>query len=750
MSNNIYNILNSFGKVAQEAQPLVESKQEKKTTLLESTMESILAERFAEFKESGYRTRVGAEVSPEDLKKYQADPYAAGLHGCKCNPHQKGTPESAKWEQAYQDGDMDSKTHWESREPAAEPVMEKAPPGMEDLVMKLKKQYPGHEDKAFATAWSIYNKKHGKKESVEEASWVDGKIGDPKDLVWKQTSMSYEAAVAEFGADHVRKEGKARDGHTVIAVLVPRGPVEEAKEKPMNAFHPDYMKKEKEKEGTGKFDKKKISTGTVYTKKSEKPDYIDLDNDGDTDEPMKKAAKDKKAGEKRGRGRPRKNESLLDSLMNEYDSALTFNESDDLEQDQLRQHIGDDLYSKAVAYVKAGADGFNFPPDLFDALMDYYMNNGEMPYEVAKARDGDPYEWLSDKLEQLLGNVDSDDNRPEVDDVDPQPEGDVDQEPIPQESMNMNESVKDIAKLAGLLTESVGDIPPTQREPLTLKTAGASDAKSTYKVKTPQGYKYYDDAETADKDAQLYKSKVEFNEDEMEEGNEFSGALAKAKATGAKEFEVDGKTYQVESLDECGEMVEAGEKKDAFTVTATYNGAEGTQTINVNADGETAEQLAQLLKLSGLMGGKQEQVYHPVQVQVAEPQEVEIEEDSRYEASTTPDEHILPTDALTKGGDGEVAGKEKPQHKDGAARFSDNPLAMEETDPFAQLGEELMAEYESIKTEASYSAKAARAGKDIGQHGKNFAKISADAAKRYGSKEKGQKVAGAVLAKLRK
>ncbi len=40
-------------------------------------------------------------------------------------------------------------------------VTETAPPGMEDMVMKLKKQYPGHEEKAFATAWSIYNKKHG-------------------------------------------------------------------------------------------------------------------------------------------------------------------------------------------------------------------------------------------------------------------------------------------------------------------------------------------------------------------------------------------------------------------------------------------------------------------------------------------------------------------------------------------------------------------------------------------------------------
>jgi len=48
-----------------------------------------------------------------------------------------------------------------------------------------------------------------------------------------------------------------------------------------------------------------------------------------------------------------------------------------------------------------------------------------------------------------------------------------------------------------------------------------------------------------------------------------------------------------------------------------------------------------------------------------------------------------------------------------------------------------------------YSAKKARAGKDIGKPGKNFEKIAKSAAERYGSKERGEKVAGAVLAKLR-
>lgn len=51
---------------------------------------------------------------------------------------------------------------------------------------------------------------------------------------------------------------------------------------------------------------------------------------------------------------------------------------------------------------------------------------------------------------------------------------------------------------------------------------------------------------------------------------------------------------------------------------------------------------------------------------------------------------------------------------------------------------------------ASYSAKAAAAGKDIGKPGKQFATISREAANRYGSEAAGLRVAGAVLAKLRK
>jgi hypothetical protein len=57
---------------------------------------------------------------------------------------------------------------------------------------------------------------------------------------------------------------------------------------------------------------------------------------------------------------------------------------------------------------------------------------------------------------------------------------------------------------------------------------------------------------------------------------------------------------------------------------------------------------------------------------------------------------------------------------------------------------------EETVDEATLSAKAARAGKDIGKPGKYFEKIAKSAAEKYGSKLIGKKVAGAVLAKMRK
>jgi hypothetical protein len=64
---------------------------------------------------------------------------------------------------------------------------EKAPPGMEDVVLSLKKKYPGEEGRAYAIAWSMYNKKHGKNEGAEDnpPSDADGDLLEAEKWIQK-------------------------------------------------------------------------------------------------------------------------------------------------------------------------------------------------------------------------------------------------------------------------------------------------------------------------------------------------------------------------------------------------------------------------------------------------------------------------------------------------------------------------------------------------------------------------------------
>lgn len=60
-----------------------------------------------------------------------------------------------------------------------------------------------------------------KARGVAEASWINGKKQDDKELVWKQTGMSYEKAVEKYGKEHVRLGGKNKLGQQTVEVHVP-------------------------------------------------------------------------------------------------------------------------------------------------------------------------------------------------------------------------------------------------------------------------------------------------------------------------------------------------------------------------------------------------------------------------------------------------------------------------------------------------------------------------------------------------
>ena len=93
-------------------------------------------------------------------------------------------------------------------------------------------------------------------------------------------------------------------------------------------------------------------------------------------------------------------------------------------------------------------------------------------------------------------------------------------------------------------------------------------------------------------------------------------------------------------------------------------------------------------------------------------------------------------------------------HKDIEKRFSGSPMKMANAAHDAGFSSgRINQTLDNLKhgknpndiEETDYSAKAGRAGKDLGKPGKNFSKIAKSAGERYGSKAAGERVAGAVL-----
>ena len=123
---------------------------------------------------------------------------------------------------------------------------------------------------------------------------------------------------------------------------------------------------------------KAVSTASQGFKKGSgmveaKPDFLDLDKDGNTKEPMKKAARDAKVQE----AKPEQ-QRMFGASMEE----LLKKHGRDVRRFQSSGELSDRLYS---------------------ALFDYFSEQGSMPYGVAKARTEDPYNWIANKLAQKLG-----------------------------------------------------------------------------------------------------------------------------------------------------------------------------------------------------------------------------------------------------------------------------------------------------------------------------------------------------------
>jgi hypothetical protein len=58
---------------------------------------------------------------------------------------------------------------------------------------------------------------------------------------------------------------------------------------------------------------------------------------------------------------------------------------------------------EAAAVIEALQTNDDIADEAYETFFEYYCNNGEMPYGTAKARDGDPIEWVCERVAAELG-----------------------------------------------------------------------------------------------------------------------------------------------------------------------------------------------------------------------------------------------------------------------------------------------------------------------------------------------------------
>ena len=334
------------------------------------------------------------------------------------------------------------------------------------------------------------------------------------------------------------------------------------------------------------------------------------------------------------------------------------------ESGETLQHILN-RFKHEVKNFEAGGDiGEN--QDFFDALFDYYCDNGEMPYGTAKARTGDPYDWITDRLAREL---------------------------------RTNEAAPAVPGTVPTGLGGLGAVPQTVKPQQTGPLAAVKD--------TVKGMMGHDDVDhwtmTKPQDESMEPTmEAELNElarlaglKIADEGNAFTGKLAHTEKGG--KFDLDGNTYKdTSTLDEGAmkdmmwKMCERMDRQefidhcvgewgwDPVEMGEFWDNINGDHLDEIDKKSTTLEDIA---RLSGIA------------VEGRDYGDVKIAKPAEF--ANTPEPEVMPANVMLKGGDGEVAGKEKKMSKNGAARFSDNP--MESADPLESLGRRLMQAYNSIK-----------------------------------------------------
>ena len=410
---------------------------------------------------------------------------------------------------------------------------------------------------------------------------VDEMLGDVAATAMKNAVAPRRNQDAMAGKQELKRPGKE---HPLKNVAKGLKAFVQGKEEPMDeektkeprskgtAFDPDYQAQaKKEKEGTGNFDKKKISTGTVYTRKHKD----DEEDEVKSDQPKAKGRpKGPAKGPERVTGKAWKHKG--GRAVKENDIAITdrgeYDDEAGMAKDQLHT-----IVRHARELERALGAGDNLP------------------------------EWVQEKMGQIKGMMTS-----VTDYMLSQKERHGEESsgirPVAEKSKSQSQA----RMMAGAahnpkFAKKVGVAPKVAKE-FNKADKGKDISKLPNKVKkTDEDSKpdFLDMDKDGNKKEPMKKAVADKKEKKVAETTT-SGSVATAtdtkKSSGGMQF---GKGVYEGAISESYDKKLSSVLNEGMNVTVTMNNRPDggpNKTINVTADGDDAEKLAEILKLAGLGG----------------------------------------------------------------------------------------------------------------------------------------------------
>ena len=356
-----------------------------------------------------------------------------------------------------------------------------------------------------------------------------------------------------------------------------------------------------------------------------------------------------------------------------------------LEAGSTLEHIVNKFKHETKKFI----NGEDLDSDLYEALFDYYSDNGEIPYGVAKARDGDPYTWIANRFEDELSMMGY---------------------PRTHDELNYrgDQDLTELARLAGLTNEDGPGQFGMQKKPapksleMTPTQPGVEPVAQFAADLGMPPLPFFSKKEKADYEAmkarkaerQFQQSGSAYRDDagvrynSRGEPKEYLGLRSKDYFDPNPNRDRDlynmqhdqaAKNIQKESVDlnECGDM--GMDTEDKFNVSTNMS-SDGTKSVNISAQGDRADDLLQMLKMAGMRphdDHDHKAMSEPAVVMIGSDDEMMDEELEEAKKRTTryvntPDEEYQTVASITR--QGNDLNREKKQFA-GKPRLGDNPMA---------------------------------------------------------------------------